>query len=178
MLAQSMMIYGYSIYKTRTRRSGIIPYTKINEEIFFLLSRHTDTKEYGDFGGGVRKDETALDAGLREFHEESSNVFLDLELTTEKLLTCVTLHDKHTDAVIIFLYIDADWMTRSCDNFNWKHNPNSEVSSIMWFNESEFHQLIFNTRPRKEIMWSRIRLFFQRVYTPDFMDTLKLLSPL
>src|SRR3990167_7184498 len=56
-------------------RAGVIPYTLIENDLYFLLSQDRRTNELGDFGGGCKEKERVIDSLIREFREESSCVF-------------------------------------------------------------------------------------------------------
>lgn len=53
--------------------AGVVPYSKLNDEIFLLIADHriNRTRGWAAFGGCVDKDESISAAALRELHEET-----------------------------------------------------------------------------------------------------------
>lgn len=77
-------------------RCGIIPYTIVNDGtknvLHFLLGRDTRSGDLGDFGGGVKDREMALHTAMREFKEETSELFgEDMYKDINRLATKITL---------------------------------------------------------------------------------------
>jgi len=88
-------------------RGGFIPYTIENGKIKVCMAVDTSTGDITDFGGRLKNDENAIDAAIREFHEESLNVFEDVEINDEKIRNSFILLSNST--LIVFFRIDCDF---------------------------------------------------------------------
>ena len=168
-----LMIFAAQLARMKTRRAGIIPYPLINEEIWFLLAQHRETKEFGDFGGGVRKTEFALEGAVREFGEETSGVFGDLQLTLNDLSCSLAVVDAKQYMTVIFMYLDPMWFEKVRLNFDGSQC--AEISSVAWVHEKAFQQMVAVGTYRRNVMWSKVQSFFQKILSPDFLDALKLM---
>ncbi len=181
-----MLTIGKSLETIKTKRCGVIPYCIVpknsvnNNELWFLMARHRDTGELGDLGGGVKQLETALDAGLREFHEESRHIFVDPAGTVAPIntvLSAITLIDRD-DMAIIFLPIDIKWLVMAADKFSQTtpiKKAWNEISEVVWVSQDTLTELIFSnpydTTASKEIdsiqtdvLWKRIKIFMQKAF--------------
>lgn len=191
-----MLTIGKCLQNIKTKRCGIIPYTisyqkgnftkKNCPQLLFLLSRHKKTKELGDFGGGVKQSESAATAGIREFHEETREIFSDIYQTPADIMSAITLIDVYCDMAIIFVPVDPKWVKIAQNKFlQTKPSKKSadEVCDIIWVTETMFSELIFkrnrqNIENNKEcyfsednqngadLLWKRIRLFLQKSIKP------------
>lgn len=57
------------------RAAGIIPYTLLNDNLYFLLQNKNEM--YEDFGGKTENiDKSAIDTALRECSEESNKILI------------------------------------------------------------------------------------------------------
>jgi len=65
--------------------AGVIPFTRHNEQIYFLLQKVFSGRKAGyliDFGGGVDEDESYHEAAIREFIEETETLYFADNLST------------------------------------------------------------------------------------------------
>lgn len=114
-------------------RAGIIPYFLRNDKIYFCLGIDTEYETVTDFGGHVKLDESIINAGIREYKEESLDIFPDV--TVDELMECPCLYDNNN--LIMFTRIDDD-----VEKYNMKfvknimslnqNNISYEVSNIVW----------------------------------------------
>lgn len=97
------------------RRSGVIPYIKIDDEIYFGLSvdstytnRNLQNSEYdlGDFGGGIEIGESIVTGAIREWAEESLSYFGKYHISPETIAV-------YLDGITIFFvninYLKVDF---------------------------------------------------------------------
>ena len=89
----------------RRCRSGVVPYTVIDEKIYLLFGVDSKYNELTDFGGGVKKNETIVSGGLRELREESCGIFSDIKL--DDIQECITIIGNKM--AIIFIPLDPGW---------------------------------------------------------------------
>ena len=70
---------GAQLAQTKSTRASVLPYVIKNDgnqrKIYFLFGIDRETGDITDLGGGVKRDEFSLEAGLREFREESDEIF-------------------------------------------------------------------------------------------------------
>jgi hypothetical protein len=167
----------------RTVRCGAILYTledcdktKVST-LSFCLARDAPTGELTDFGGGVRKNEPALKAGLRELDEESRSIFSSVCGSANDVATCLAVvNDK---MAVIFIPVERKWITDAQKLFAAAESTKkrcNEVSEIVWVSEEQFKSLIMGkkTRDTKDTMWKKVRAFFGNIYkNDDFSNTLR-----
>jgi len=160
-----MLILASYLANRRTTRCGVIPYTVIDDTVHLCLARDKQTKELGDFGGGVRKNEAALEAGLREFSEESRNIFSQVCKSANDISTSLALVDGARMA-IVFIPVESRWLHEAQPLFESKGNirkKSDEVSELVWVDEKKFEKLIYEDHQGNPplVMWSKVQNFFR-----------------
>jgi hypothetical protein len=137
-----MLTIGKCLSDIRLRRCGVIPYLLLRDQLWFLLARHRKTAEVGDLGGGIKKIETPLEGGIREFHEESRGIFLEVYRSPADMAACVTLVDP-SDMAEIFVPVDPQWFSDAWDRFQEAGDvPRSARTSRSSLGESKDLSLI------------------------------------
>jgi hypothetical protein len=169
---------GIHLSRIKTGRAAVIPYTIKMEEneckIYFLLAIDYTTGEVTDFGGGVKQHETTLIACLREFKEESNNIFdpiysrvndytLNLSITDGKMAT-------------LFIYLDVEWLDKteflfekSKKYYSSKKRCYNEIANIFWVDAEQFEELL---SPKDTRMWLKIKKFYQKNYNKKIPELL------
>lgn len=139
--------------KFKPSRAGIIPFTFTKDKtLLFGFGLDTKFRELTDFGGGVsyKKDKTALNGAIREFREESLNVFDSV--SPEHLQNSLTLYTKNT--LIIFLYVDVNPETINKTFYERVVNEKTpEVSDIVWLTEKELKVAL---QPKSRLIYVRV----------------------
>ena len=174
---------GAYLARVKTVRAAVIPYIVKKDKtgkdiIHFLLARDQDSGDITDFGGGVKQNETSLTASMREFREESDEIFGTLYDRINSSATNVALFDRSMS--VLFVPLSNDWYELAQQKFNQrrmilscdKKKSHNEVSELLWFDEKEFRQLI---SPDNTKMWSRVRRFYYRNYGNNLQDALKII---
>ena len=154
-------------------RAGIIVWSRDSSAgLKFCLGLDCKSGDITDFGGGVsyRKDGSALNGALREFNEESHGVFG--EFTPSQLQDCMVIYNR--SMLIIFLRID-NIMSPLIDltvnepvtvepgpvelsaKFESRATPRSEISNLIWVDETEFRDLIVTGVHHGRRLYSRVR---------------------
>ncbi len=120
-------------------RSGVIIYTRKNNKTFFCLGVDADSKDLTDFGGGVTKDETVVEGGLRELKEESQGIFG--AISVEEIENTISFCSYNMAIIFIPKDVDMDKITK---DFNSKieKTENFEVSGIKWLDTEELLESI------------------------------------
>ena len=121
-------------------RSGVIPYTVIDNTKYFCLAIDSMYGTLTDFGGTIRKYETFTRAAARELYEESLGVF---NYNSRYIYDySQAIYDKKL--IILFLRLDIQNLDITVKEFHRKflRVNKSETSSIMWIPENIFYMLI------------------------------------
>lgn len=132
-------------------RSGVIIYTHFKGKTYFCLGIDSNFGDLTDFGGGMKKNETFINCGLRELEEESKGVFG--EIKEEEIQSNMGVYSKNM--MIMFIYRNVDMMKTKKD-----FKSNNEVSNIEWIETKDFIDIISGKGKR---MYSRVRRVLQKV---------------
>jgi len=132
-------------------RSGVIIYTHFKGKTYFCLGIDSNFGDLTDFGGGMKKNETFINCGLRELEEESKGVFG--EIKEEEIQSNMGVYSKNM--IIMFIYRNVD-MVKTKKDFK----SNNEVSNIEWIETKDFIDIISGKGKR---MYSRVRRVLQKV---------------
>lgn len=156
----------------RSKRAGIIPYTKIEGKIHFLMGVDMISKELSDFGGGVKIRENTLEGAIREFKEESNKVFPH-KIYTKDYIASNGKAFYTPDMTLIFLYVDDKWHNRI--NVKFYHKKRSmaiadnkfEMDCLVWVDQDKF----FTSVKNQTKIWKRISRFINNI-NYDFVNHL------
>jgi hypothetical protein len=174
-----MLIQAFELEEIHLDRCGFIPYVITEEGVFVLLAKHGASQELGDFGGGVRKDESSIQAGLREFYEETLGIF---DLTKEDVGGNIAILNRKETMAIIFTPVSPIWLAKARTNFLEKvrdlKSSNEEITDVVWVSFEAFIRLIYGGKIRgQNVMWSKIQRFFKEEFQTSKLETaLKLIS--
>lgn len=160
---------------TKTLRAGVIPYVVINNSIYFLLGIDTKSKELTDFGGGVKKSENSLDGAIREFKEETSDIFNTYIYDIKNFENSKAITDN-AKMTIVFLKLNSEWLNKAQKKFYYKKkysHLNFEIDSVTWIHENRF-RLILMYNNYQNIMWTKIQKFLKDHSTDDFYNNLRI----
>ncbi len=172
---------GTQLSKVQTARAAVVPYAvDVHDGIdilYFLFARDRVSGDITDLGGGVKKNEYSLIAALREFREESDEIFGTLYERVNDLTTNIALLGENMS--VLFIPVKWEWYQKAPYLFNEKRKSHrfqpkrshNEVSELLWFDENEFQQLI---SPRNKQMWTRIRKFYQYGFDENLKTALKM----
>jgi len=127
-------------------RGGIILYC-IHPNGTTMLGMGIDriSKEITDFGGGIKRDETFIEGSLREFNEESLDVFCDV-VTHELLEDSYGIVGKNL--IIIFAKVPYEIYYQRTELFTQKYlnsvsmSKSVEVIAIVWIKREILEKLI------------------------------------
>lgn len=142
-------------------RSSIIPYTIVGNDMYLLMGIDSSTGDITDLGGGVKKHECAITGGIREFNEESRDIFKG-QLCVNNTSDVFAITNKRICA--IFVPVSKKWYENANKMFENKSVENAnkkaynEIQKLVWISESEFRKLV-STEDENE-MWSSIKKFY------------------
>ncbi len=167
-------------YKTQTR-CGIIPYTFINGKMYFCLGIDKNTSDFTDFGGRKKHGESSIKCAIREFHEESRNIFGKVDEKSITRFRCV----YNKDNLIVFVNFAAPeghgLREVTLRHFKSKcfitssESKYMELSSIVWVNEDTI-KLFFFKRSDANVFGQTRGLVYSWLTRNDItMDGLKYL---
>lgn len=127
-------------------RGGIIPYTIVNGKVQICAGIHTTSGDITDFGGRLNHGENAIDAAIREFDEETLNVFQDFQIKDEHIRNSFILLSN--SILIIFLKIDCDFAQKR-EQFLTERN-NVKVSEIKDFYIDTFENIFLEISKKEK----------------------------
>jgi len=168
---------GIYLSKIKTNRAAVLPYIIKNNihgesKIYFLVAIDKKSGDITDLGGGVKKNECSLIAALREFKEESKEIFEDIydqinNLSTNLALVCNQMS-------VLFVPLEERWFELASQKFNSnKINKKTynEVSELLWVDQDEFLDIL---EGKNREMWKRLRNFYKGNYNEDLLEALKI----
>lgn len=142
--------------ETPVRAGGII-YTHFEGKTYFCLGVDTQSGNLTDFGGGVKKEETIVEGGLRELEEESQGVFGSL--TPEDVKNTTTFHSYNMAIMFIPMEVNPYEIEKEFDNrILGKIDP--EVCGIVWLDTQAMLESIHG---RGKKLYVRVRRLLNKV---------------
>jgi len=146
----SLQLLYLSSYSLMILGAGILPISRVNRQLFFLLGKDVNTNKWCDFGGKSEIGETSLKTAIREGYEETSGFLgtqreMESNIKNHALPRFKTNNKRHT----VYLYNTTfnEYFPDSYNNnykfikknFNNLLNKDGyfEVSHIKWFSLDE-----------------------------------------
>lgn len=165
-----------------TGRCGVIPVTIVGGKLYFQIGKYKSTsiKEFTDFGGGVKKGESALRGGFREFTEETKGIFSSINIDNALALVDANAdpfpkkeYKFKNNMAIIFVPVSNKWIERSNQEFK-SRGGHSEISELCWVDEKNFDLLVHEKLFSYDgyTFWYRIRSFLRQGWTNNFKNRL------
>ena len=166
-------------------RCGIIPYTVAVSKttsvsyVNFLFAVDSKSQQLCDFGGCIQENETLLEGGIREFHEESNKI---ITLNKKILSQCVAVYSNRTPSprAYIFYPIDVDVFYNIPEIFSREHKKimskevvdrcYTEVDRIEIVTQRNLRDLYL--KRQNSTIWGSIKKDFE-LLPPDFIDILR-----
>jgi len=127
----------------RQLRGGVIPYTICNDTKYYCMGIDHNHQEITDFGGGIKLKECKFKGALREFKEESLEVFNISNINVEAIKHEMVFYTN--SMLILFIKFDCDMkeIIRQFDE-NAKKEQKLEVSRVVWLTEKDLFDIILN----------------------------------
>lgn len=172
----------------KVQRCGVIPYTYVNGKRLFCMGLDSESGDITDFSGRTdpRRDKTPISTALREFREETLNVFTSISVSD--IGQSLVIHDPDNLIVLIHCDLDPDQVDKiyalaheramikreekmqaarerpnlsACHWLRCSRLP--EISKFVWLDADDLSRLINETRPPKSG-----RSFFDKRSPPMF----------
>lgn len=125
-------------------RGGIIPITTVNDINFYGFGMNNRNSDICDFGGHKETmDNDILDAAIREYREESLNVFG--EISRDTLYDCYVLEGNDTVEILYPIRGNFIEYTKEFNSYI-KNVPDHEVQSIIWLTYKQMFHIIDNEK--------------------------------
>ena len=127
----------------RPGRAGVLPYTIVNGQLHFLFGVDRKAREYSDFGGGRKQDESFTQGAYREAIEELEGI-----IDCTPVLGPAALAVWTTQIGIIFLPLQLTDITDLLAvplAFAGVVGPDSEMAAITWIPLTIMESLIADT---------------------------------
>jgi len=150
-----------------TPRAGVIPYTVVGGQVYFLLGIDNPSLDITDFGGGRHNGyngnvENSMECAIREFKEETNSIFPKIYYRKDFFNDSIVI--KNQNMMIFFIYINNKWFEtakpRFCKKKKYVCYKKEEISNILWIHSNRFRQMcIYNNDKHK--LWDYIRPFIK-----------------
>lgn len=169
-----MLLSNVDFTKIHPNRSGVIPYVRIKDHVYFLMGVDTNTGELSDFGGGVKAYENALSGGLRECMEEIRWIlsFGDFDVIKHGFMS----EKSKQQICIMFAKVKDETFFKNAKNrFHDKSESRHfhEMADVVWIRDDEMLKICRLTH-RNSNMWQRIRHVLSKCgsFNSDFLKML------
>lgn len=163
-----MITTGSQLSNLKSLRGSVIPYfiRKSDGKIYFLFGIDWKTNDITCFGGGIKKTEYSLKGGIREFREETREIFNSEIYDINQKSCCVGLYTKQMS--VIFVPVKEEWHEKAVNMFmasetreNYLKKGYNEISRVVWIEYSDFLSLL---HPKDRRMWGRIKKFYRKEF--------------
>lgn len=168
------IILGYSLSHLKPARASAVPYVVKKTRsrrgiehttVHFLFGIDRKSGDLTDFGGGVRKNENALIAALREFKEETNGIFDgDVYDTPNRYISSISVTNK----VLSTLFVPVDESHLYMD----VTTSSPEIKEFVWLTQDNLKKLLTGRCHKKIMMWGRLRSFYRSINIDDLCRTL------
>jgi 8-oxo-dGTP pyrophosphatase MutT (NUDIX family) len=156
------IVHGLYLSCIRTDRASAVPYTIYDNQLYFLFGKDKKSGDITDFGGGVKKHEYSLSAGLREFHEETNEIFMDKYGSVNDHVLDIAVYSENKKFSTLFIPVSNIWLIDASEHFDEKKiipkcKTHDEISDMIWIPESELENLI------QKSLWKRLKNFYMNI---------------
>jgi hypothetical protein len=168
----SNITLGAYLSKIKTNRAAVLPYVIKDFKVYFLVAVDSKTGEITDLGGGVKKNECSIVAAIREFKEETKEIFEGIYNQINNMATNVAI--VCNQMCVIFLPLEQIWLDTAVQKFKMKKSHKkicNEISDLLWVEQDDFVNMLDG---KSQKMWNRIRYFYKNNYDENLIEALKL----
>lgn len=161
------VIFGTDLMKLKSRRASVVPYVVIGGKIYLLYGIHSSTGEICDMGGGVKKYESSLSAGIREFKEESRGVLGGVCMSPS-----LGLHSESMS--VLYVRVDDEYYTSRITLLDGEGD--NELSGMVWLGEDLFRRLLVSKKAQGMRMWGRVKNFYKDVDVSELTSLMRVME--
>lgn len=142
-----------------SKRGGILPVLSINGNKYFCFGVDRRSGDLTDFGGSKEKsDKNIISCSLREFKEESGEIFTEPGVGT--LLSSYAVADESTFIMFMNVHVNADYI-RMLFHKKYNFRGNREIRDIVWVSLEELYmQLLLG---EESIIFYRVRRLLAKI---------------
>ena len=160
--AKALEVYTSSVKNVRMSletpvRCGVIVYTRYKGKTYFCLGVDSVYGDLTDFGGGIKKNETVIEGGLRELQEESQGIFGKISVT--EIRDCMTFYTNNMMIIFVKRQVNMEQISQVFKE-KISEDKNIEVKDITWIEKQDFIDSIFGKGKR---IYSRVRKILYKV---------------
>ena len=187
---------GAQLAQIKSARASVLPYivknVKGKRKIYFLFGIDKESGDITDLGGGVKRDEFSLEAGLREFREESDEIFGNIYDHPNNYLRNIALSSNNM--CVLFIPLALEWYDSAIPLFerrktipfptidgHTKKKSHCEIERLVWIDEDSFIELIQSRTGCCQLpnicdhqLWSRLQKFYRRKINKELHEALKI----
>lgn len=126
-------------------RSSIVFYKYINDTKYFCLGVEPNICMLTDFGGHVDPDdETIFDTAIREYNEETSGIFGEINKDILESSDFVDINSTLTFFVDIDRLSTYDMSVYRSIFRSYPNELKKEIIDLVWFTEKQLHLMLHN----------------------------------
>lgn len=124
-------------------RAGIILYNYNKYgDLYFYMGIDTKSKDYTDFGGGIKKNETILKGAIREYNEETLNILM---LDEKKIENSIMYYDSSMAIIFVEYNFDYDYIHTKFIKNKMYNNKYNELYDFIKIKYDNFIYMLYNT---------------------------------
>tara|TARA_Y100000591_G_C21837931_1_gene703729 strand:+ start:910 stop:1446 length:537 start_codon:yes stop_codon:yes gene_type:complete len=161
--------------------AGIIPFSKINNELVFLLGKDYAHNKWSDFGGKGNKGETKLEVALREGYEETNGMLgnendiynkikktnLPIIKTDDNRHSCYLLYIDYNKELPIYMMNNFNFIKKNIPNLVVHPNGYYEKSEVAWFSIEDLKNSSDIREYFVDIVWKLDKKYINLLNTYD-----------
>jgi hypothetical protein len=154
----------------RCRRAGVLLVTTWNGIVYFGFGVHGMTHELSDFGGSMLHiDRTSIHTAMREFSEETLDIFNPL--TMEDIKNSPVIYDDYNLIMFLVTSVDPDevgtkFLARyekivNDERSNRCYRELPELCEITWLTWKELQEVI-RVKKSPNLLYEKVRSFLEK----------------
>ena len=151
----------------KPRRTGIIPYTVVDNVIYCLLGVDRQSSDYSDFGGGRKRNESFAMGAVRECREETENI---LSFKPDMIENYLSIWNEKIGIVFVPVMLTDMQIKSIAELINKKlaQKDNAEMASVEWISWGVFIDIIKHQSYKQHKLYEEIRsLLYDDFYHPN-----------
>ena len=157
-----------NIYGMIILGAGLIPISKFNNRLYFLLGKDLAYQKWGDFGGKSEKYELSIDTAIREGYEETNGFLGSQDIIRHNIIkhnlpifktnnnrhTCYLMNIKYQKELPNYMNNNYNFIKDNIGNIIDNNNGLYEKDYIDWFTIEEIKNFTEFRSYFKDIVWN------------------------